>query len=843
MIGTKIGPYVLLRLLGSGGMGHVYLAEHVVLKDLHAVKILDAQLTQNPQIVTRFVNEARAAARLRHRNLIRVHHIDQAPNGAWYMVLDYLEGATLHHYMSASGGPIAPHDIVHILAQVANCIHHVHDHAVIHRDLKPDNIFLVEREGDPRVPVVLDLGVAQLNGELAGQATKTGTVIGTPIYMAPEQLRGERVTYAADLFALGVIAYEMATGGWFPYQHDGETRSSYVELPPTEIYFRQRSEPPADPRARCPGISDPLARAILRALDADPAKRPESALALALALAEAVPTDGVNPDGLAIVRQVARELTQSDTLGETIRATRPPVEIAGTSAGDSRYHIVEKLGAGGMAEVFLATQSGVEGFARKVAIKRVLAGYSEVPEFATMFVSEAQLACNLSHPNIVSVLDFDKDGEGRLFLVMEYVHGRDLAAVLEAGPLPPSLIIYIVTEVLRGLSYAHELSDPGGAVRGLVHRDVSPHNVLLDYEGAVKLSDFGLAKALSASGKARSEVVKGKPSYMSPEQCNGEPLDPRSDLFAVGVMLWEMLTHQPLFTGTPREVIAQVLFKEIVAPHSIHSRAPIDIEAVALCLLANDKNQRYANAEAAIDVLLRCEDVPRDGRRQLARLLAERFPDGALRSRAGSGTPGMPRGLLAQQIAVPVPASTLGGAGTPSLAATTPKVRWGVRAVVGSIVLAAGVAGAFAIAHRTERKRATSEDAGAYTMSDPTPVRGATAPPADAHAATVDAATAAATIALPPAASQPPPIDARVPAGVAAAIHRSVDARRGELAISVKPWAMIWINGRSVGQTPFRDRFPAGRYRVRLQNEDAGKDEVTTVTVSADQTTTLQRAW
>jgi serine/threonine-protein kinase len=297
-----------------------------------------------------------------------------------------------------------------------------------------------------------------------------------------------------------------------------------------------------------------------------------------------------------------------------------------------RYQLGAKLGAGGMAEVFDGTLLGAEGFERRVAIKRVLTGLSEVPGFMTMFVAEAQIASRLNHTNVVSVFDFDRDADGQLYLVMEYVHGKDLARFLEAGPIAPSLAIYIATELLRGLGYAHA---PEPNRDGIVHRDVSPQNLLLSYEGAVKVSDFGLAKARDGSGNARSTTVRGKPSYMSPEQCNGEALDARSDLFAVGVMLWEMVTHRSLFTGTPREIIAQVLFMDIPLPSSVRSRVPADLEAITMKLLARVPSDRYPNAEAVIAELLRCVAAPRDGRGELVHLLAQRFPDSAMRTRLG----------------------------------------------------------------------------------------------------------------------------------------------------------------------------------------------------------------
>jgi serine/threonine-protein kinase len=285
-----------------------------------------------------------------------------------------------------------------------------------------------------------------------------------------------------------------------------------------------------------------------------------------------------------------------------------------------------------MAEVFLGTVIGAEGFARPVAIKRVRASHSEEPRFATMFIEEAQIASQLSHPNVVSVLDLDRDPEGRLFLVMELVDGKDLAALCAAGRPPPSIATFVVSEILRGLGYAHELPHTSG-VRGYVHRDVSPHNVLVSWEGAVKVSDFGIAKALEGAGGVRTRNVKGKPAYMSPEQVSTEALDGRSDLFAVGIILWELLVGSKLFAGGMRETFTRILFREVPRPSQLAAGVPADLEAVAMRLLARDREDRYPTAEGAIEALARCADNPRNGRSELVRWMAQRFPVEA-RSRA-----------------------------------------------------------------------------------------------------------------------------------------------------------------------------------------------------------------
>jgi serine/threonine protein kinase len=294
----------------------------------------------------------------------------------------------------------------------------------------------------------------------------------------------------------------------------------------------------------------------------------------------------------------------------------------------------------------------------------VLPGLSQVPAFASMFIAEARIASRLSHPNIVSVLDLSRDLDDRLLLVMEYVDGKDLASLLESGPIPPSLAIFIAVEMLRGLGYAHDLADPASGTRGVVHRDVSPQNLLLSFEGAVKVSDFGLAKARAANQGVRSETVRGKPSYMAPEQIAGEPLDGRADLYAVGVMLWEMLAHRPLFAGTTREIMGQVMFRALPPPSSVCSGVPSELEAVAMRLLARARDERHATAEAAIAALLACNDAPRDGRGELVQLLAERFPAlaGARPPRAAAPEPAdgiapAPHALAASPVTMLAPPS------------------------------------------------------------------------------------------------------------------------------------------------------------------------------------------
>jgi serine/threonine-protein kinase len=275
-----------------------------------------------------------------------------------------------------------------------------------------------------------------------------------------------------------------------------------------------------------------------------------------------------------------------------------------------------------MAEVFLGTLHGIEGFTRQVAIKRVRPDLWAMPEYATMFTKEAHLAAQLSHPNVVSVLDFDRDSEGRPFLVMEYVDGMSLAELVETGPLSYAVTAHIVLEVLCGLGYAHDLPRGGG----VIHRDVSPHNVLLSRTGSVKIADFGIAKAHDGSAASASDVPRGKTGYLSPEQLRGQDLDGRSDLFAVGIMLWELLAGGRLFSGSPGEVTARMLFHTVPPPSAQREGIPADLERVAMRLLALNPEDRYQTAAEAALELVRCADARHDGRDELAKLLSKRCP-------------------------------------------------------------------------------------------------------------------------------------------------------------------------------------------------------------------------
>ncbi|TMA25132.1 MAG: serine/threonine protein kinase, partial [Deltaproteobacteria bacterium] len=283
-----------------------------------------------------------------------------------------------------------------------------------------------------------------------------------------------------------------------------------------------------------------------------------------------------------------------------------------------KYLLLERIAVGGMAEVFVAKAFGVEGFERLLAIKKILPTMGEDAEFI--------------HANIVQVLELGKHDEN-LYIAMEYISGRDLRQLIERfrkrqQPMPIPQASLIVAEVCEALDYAHRKRDATGRPLGIVHRDVSPQNVLVSFDGEVKLIDFGIAKAESRLQKTQAGILKGKFSYMSPEQVKGQPIDGRSDIFAAGILLWELVCGEKLFTGDSDFAILEKVRNDIVpAPRSVTRTVPEGLEKVILKALSNDPNQRYQAASELHDDLMRFTFLGDMvyGHRQLAEWIREEF--------------------------------------------------------------------------------------------------------------------------------------------------------------------------------------------------------------------------
>jgi TonB family protein len=376
---------------------------------------------------------------------------------------------------------------------------------------------------------------------------------------------------------------------------------------------------PAPPPAPAPPIPRPVAAASARSSDTN--DEVERRLRDTLSGVQMTPRSGSTAPPSAAKTPSRTEDEVDQLISRTLRipipkkvtpppAARPtptpsrrvePREAVAPAGPDrfGQYELLERIASGGMAELFRARRSGVEGFQKIVAIKKILPHIADNDEFITMFADEAKVAAQLNHPNIVHIYDLGKIEAGGYFIAMEYVEGLDLRAILRSGrevglPLPVPLAVYVASKVASALDYAHRRRDARGDELRIVHRDVSPQNILISHEGEIKLCDFGIAKADRKVSQTESGSLKGKLQYMSPEQAWGKPIDHRSDLFSLGSVLHEMLTGQRLFRGDSDLTVLELVRKADVRPPSeVNADVSAPLDAIVAKALAREPEDRY----------------------------------------------------------------------------------------------------------------------------------------------------------------------------------------------------------------------------------------------------------
>jgi len=295
-------------------------------------------------------------------------------------------------------------------------------------------------------------------------------------------------------------------------------------------------------------------------------------------------------------------------LAEEAIATEPGRERRGSANWRDDvfgpYQLLDRIAVGGMAEVFKAKRTGAAGFEKTLAVKRILPHLSDNEEFVNMFVDEAKMVAGLSHPNIVQIFDLGQI-EKSFFIAMEYVHGRDLRTILKRAKekelrLPLDLALRIASGLSAALEFAHRKKDERGRAMELVHRDVSPQNILISFEGDVKLTDFGIAKAATKASNTDRGALRGKLLYMSPEQAWGKSLDHRSDLFSLGLVLYEMITDEKPFLlghdGSEMTILEKVRRCEIAPPRSLNPKIPESLDRVVMKALHKDPEERFQDA-------------------------------------------------------------------------------------------------------------------------------------------------------------------------------------------------------------------------------------------------------
>ena len=267
------------------------------------------------------------------------------------------------------------------------------------------------------------------------------------------------------------------------------------------------------------------------------------------------------------------------------------------------YKVSKRIGRGGMADVFLGMQEGVGGFEKLVVVKRIFEEHCNDNDFVSMFLEEARLAASVQHQNVVHVLDLGQDNDG-YYIVMEYLSGETCSFLFDTlkekqEPLPPHIACRITAEIAAGLHKAHTATDAAGNPQPLVHRDVTPSNLIVGFDGSVKIVDFGVAKATLADRRTQAGCLKGKMSYLAPEQVEDLPIDGRADVFQLGICLHELITGQRLFSGgSDHDKMLAVLEKPIPLPSSLARGIPLELDSVVMKALDRDPDKRYKSADA-----------------------------------------------------------------------------------------------------------------------------------------------------------------------------------------------------------------------------------------------------
>jgi len=553
--GTILGErYEILQRLGEGGMGAVYKARDNELDRLVALKVIRPELAGHPDILRRFKQELILARQVTHKNVIRIFDLGMA-DGRKFITMDYIDGRDLKSVL-VERGKLPPAEAVPIVQQICRGLEAAHAEGVIHRDLKPQNIML---DANGRV-WVMDFGLAR-SMDLVGM-TRTGALMGTPDYMSPEQARAAKVDARSDIFSLGIIFYEILTGQ-LPFKADTMMAT----------LLKRVQEKAAPPSVADPLIPQHLSDVVMKCLEVDVARR----------------------------YQTTAEML-ADLGGEAAGATMAPVRSASLAAigpgsqFGSRYTIESVIGEGGMGKVYKARDNDLD---RTVALKLVRSELADDPNSMQRFKQELLLASRISHRNVLRIHDLG-DVSGVKFISMMYVEGKDLHEVLEeCGRLPVERLVKIAKQLAGALDAAH--------AEGVVHRDLKPRNVLVDQNDQVYVSDFGLAKSLegeSITMMTRAGEVLGTPRYMSPEQAESKPADHRSDLYSLGVILYEMATGDAPFAGdSTMQVMYQHVTQKPKDPKQVNPELPDYLAKIILKCLEKDPASRYQSAKEMLEDL------------------------------------------------------------------------------------------------------------------------------------------------------------------------------------------------------------------------------------------------
>ncbi|HUJ61366.1 MAG TPA: serine/threonine-protein kinase [Kofleriaceae bacterium] len=545
LLGEEVAGYRIVALIGRGGMGQVYRAVQRSIGAQVAIKVLSHDMARDPEIAERFVAEARVPNLVRHDGLVNILGLGVLGDGRPYQLMEFLDGvslATLYEH-----APLPLGTLCRLAREALRALAALHAGGIVHRDVKPSNLF-VTTGGRLKL---LDFGIAKLVQPDGRNLTRTGQALGTPEYMSPEQAEGAAVDRRTDLYALGIVLYEGATGA----------RPFEGHL--LEALARHDRPPHVEPAA--------LDAVIQTAMAPDAAARYGSADAMEAALAAVC--ELLPEDAFGALPVIARAAPAAPTAAPTVA----PASDATLPARLGRYAIERTLARGASGRVLVGLDATV---GRRVALKLLDVG----GERRARLVAEARALARVSHPNVVALYELGEDGD-TTFLALELVEGGDLARWLET-PRPHRAIIEMFVAAGRGLAAVHEV--------GVVHRDFKPENVLVGRDGRPRVSDFGLAGA--AHG--------GTPAYMAPEQVEGGELDARADQFAFAVALWQALHGELPYPGESATALALAARRgELRAPRA--PDVPAAVNAALRRALAGDPAARFATMRELLAALER----------------------------------------------------------------------------------------------------------------------------------------------------------------------------------------------------------------------------------------------
>ncbi len=538
-----------------------------------------------------------------------------------------------------------------------------------------------------------------------------------------------------------------------------------------------------------------------------------------------------------------------------------------TSQTIGRYQLLARLATGGMAEIFLARQTGIGGFEKLVVVKRILPNLAREKAFVEMFLDEAVIAAQLNHPNVVQIYDLGQAGDD-YYIAMEYLEGESLGHLAREGagarkPLSPGLSAGIIAQVCDGLHYAHNFEDDNGKPLNIVHRDISPHNVIVLFSGMVKVVDFGIAKAATKMHQTRVGTLKGKLAYMSPEQCMGSEVDARSDIFSLGVVFWELLTSRRLFKRDVEPAMIRAIVDEpIPKVRDARISVPEKLAAIADRALEKDPQKRFPSASemaAALRQYLRDEsieaqaeqisaythDVLGERARTKKKLLEEIREKGAdsvslgvlkpksdsLPSQSMAGQEGLPNGLAEAATRIRQEGDSVGtGAGRPRSSLL------GLQVVIAVLVLGLATVGFLwwqaskpvkqvAVPRATHEKTTPVEETSSGQQKPVEPEVPVTKPLTPVNVP-----------------KPRPPVISHKPAVKQAALTKRPKAKTGRLTFDTKPWTEVYMGKRKLGITPLlKIELPAGLHELTLVNQGRGIHQKIKVTVTEGKLATVRK--